>query len=95
MDQFQLGGNTSHPSRVSPAESPWRLRPELEWQRPPSEPFLDEPPPDFDFVDPTVSDLPPELDFEQLPRWMRAVPEQGPPEELEFQAGSGPADDWE
>ena len=71
------------------------MRPELEWQRPAAEPFADEPAADFDFVDPDVSDLPPELDFERLPRWMRSVPEQGPPDEPEFEAGSGPAADFE
>jgi hypothetical protein len=37
-----------------------------------------------DCVDATVSDLPAEVDIEALPRWMRAVPEQGPPFELKF-----------
>jgi hypothetical protein len=48
-----------------------------------------------DCVDATVSDLPAEVDLSALPRWMRAVPEQGPPEGLEFEAGRGPANDWD
>ena len=48
-----------------------------------------------DCVDAAVSDLPAEVDLAALPRWMRAAPEHGPPEELEFEAGSGPANDWE
>ena len=48
-----------------------------------------------DFVDAAVSDLPAEVDLAALPRWMRAAPEHGPPEELEFEAGSGPANDRE
>ena len=43
-----------------------------------------------EFADEAASDLPPELDWAALPRWMRAVPEQGPPDEVESQAGSGP-----
>ena len=56
------------------------LRPALEWQRPSEEPAADAllAGDDFQFADPDVSDLPPEIDIEQLPRWMRAVPEQGP-----------------
>jgi hypothetical protein len=42
--------------------------------------------PDLDFVAADVSDLPPEVDIEQFLRWMRAVPEQGPLEVLEFEA---------
>ena len=48
-----------------------------------------------DCVDATVSALPAEVDLAALPRWMRAVPEQGPPEELAFEAGRGPVEDWD
>jgi hypothetical protein len=59
----------------------------LECQCPGSEPLLDEQQAagDFRLVDPSVSDLPPEIDFECLPRWMCAELEQGPPEDLEFE----------
>jgi hypothetical protein len=57
-----------------------RLRPEFEWERPPSAPFPDElSADDFQRVDLEHSDFPPEVDFEQLLGWMRAVTEQGPP----------------
>ena len=46
-----------------------------------------------EFVDAVVSALPAEVNLSALPRWMRAVPEQGPPEELEFKARHGPAKD--
>ena len=88
----------SRPSRSSAeAEFLRHFGTQLSWQRAPAEPSLDEPQASFDsdIVDDVASDQPPEVDFEQLPRWMRAVPEQGPPDELEFEAGSGPADDWE
>jgi hypothetical protein len=48
-----------------------------------------------DFVDAAGSALPAEVDLDALPRWMKSVPEQRPPEELEFEAGSGPASDWD
>jgi hypothetical protein len=48
-----------------------------------------------EFVDAAVSELPSEVDLAALPRWMRAGPEQGPPEALEFEAGRGPATDWD
>jgi hypothetical protein len=43
-----------------------------------------------DFIDAPACDLPGEVDVAALPRWMRAVPEQGPPDEQECKAGSGP-----
>ena len=59
-----------------------------------AEPALDEPElsfePSFELTDEPTTDLPAELDVAALPRWMRAVPEQGPPEEEEWEAGSGP-----
>ena len=68
-----------------------------EWQRPEEAPALGEPQQDpssdLDFIDAPPSDLPPEQDVAALPRWMRSVPEQGPPDEVECEAGSGP--DWE
>ena len=69
-----------------------------EWQRPAVTPDFEPPPPDFESPPDqgfeAASDLPPELDWTALPRWMRAVPEQGPPEAVECDAGSGP-DAWE
>ena len=72
-------------------------RPWWEWRRLEAAPDF-EPSPlhfeaDLDSVDATPSDLPAELDWAALPRWMRAVPEQGPPDEQECEAGSGPG--WE
>ena len=77
----------------SEGESTRDLQAEWDWQGPaqlePESQVLVAP----QFVDVPTSDIPPELDF-ALPRWMRA-PEHGPPEELEFEAGSGPANDRE
>jgi hypothetical protein len=72
----------------SEGESTRGWRAEWDWQRPAQvqveleveSQALVEP----EFVDTAVSDLPAEVDLAALPRWMRAVPEQGPPEELEF-----------
>jgi hypothetical protein len=44
-----------------------------------------------EFVETVVSGLPAEVDLSALSRWMRA----GPHEELEFEAGRGPANEWE
>jgi hypothetical protein len=72
-------------------------RPWWGWTRPVAEPALDEPQPSFEpsleLTDEPASDLPSELEVAALPRWMRAVPEQGPPDEQEWEAGSGPG--WE
>jgi hypothetical protein len=83
----------------SEGESTRGWRAEWDWQRPAQvqveleveSQALVEP----EFVDTAVSDLPAEVDLAALPRWMRAVPEQGPPEELEFEAGRGPAEEWD
>ena len=68
---------------MSAKEPPPRLNPEqvfsrhlgseFGWLRPPVKPFQDQRPAgdNFQFLDPDASDLPPELDFEQLPSWMR------------------------
>ena len=72
-------------------------RPWWEWRRPAVTPHFEPPPPrfeaDLEQVDEAASDLLPELDWAALPRWMRSVPEQGPPDEVECEAGSGPG--WE
>jgi hypothetical protein len=88
--------------RVNCEGEPTRLwRAEWDWQRPAqvqvqaeleveSQALLEP-----EFVEADDSDIPAEVDLSALPRWMRAVPEQGPPEELEFEAGSGPVEDWD
>jgi hypothetical protein len=83
----------------SEGESTRDWRAEWEWQRPAEaqaeleveSQVLVEP----DFADAVVSELPAEVDLDALPRWMKSAPEQGPPDELEFEAGRGPADDWD
>ena len=68
---------------------------EWDWQRPAQLELDSQALVEPEFVDTAVSDLPAEVDLAALPRWMRAVPEQGPPDELEFEAGRGPASDWD
>ena len=86
--------SASRPVRLSEESEEESTRRWWEWTRPAAEPALDEPQLEsitgFDFMDEPTSDLPPELDWAALPRWMRAVSEQGPPEEEQCEAGSGP-----
>jgi hypothetical protein len=60
----------------------WRA----EWQRPPQLELESQALVVPEFVD-AAAGLPAEVDLEALPRWMRVVPEQGPPEKPEFEAG--------
>ena len=73
----------------SEAESTRLGRAEWDWQRP-SQVLVE-----AELVDAAVSDLPSKIDLDALPRWMTAGQEQGPPNELEFEAGRGPATDWD